>query len=344
MLSTRCRLARNQAGAPFPWRATELQRRETSDQLVDALRRVGTALCGTALVRREDVDADELDALLAWRYVSLLWSQMARHRWLAVGANTACSVLVQEEDHLRLQAILPGDQIDAAVSVCTGIEDAIQREVEFARDDRFGHLTASPVNAGCGMRVSALMHLPGLSAQGSFDDVLKAALTVGCSVRGLYGEGTLASAGFVQVSNTTSYGIQCNQVVERVSASVRYLVDAERMAREEQFGASGGRSNLERAVDEWAPALLREDLVPRRLLPLVSLIRLAVSEGILEGKVGDTSRWVAAAGVTAARPLPASRAVEHFEAVRRTAALRAELRRVLAARGTSGARVSDGTV
>lgn len=335
VVSTRCRLARNLAGAPFPWRATEGQRRDASLALVDAMRRAGAPLCGTALVPRDEVTQTELDTLVAWRYASLLWAQPAGERWLAVGENPACSALVQEEDHLRLQTILPGNQIDEAAHTCGQMEAALRREVEFAYDDQFGHLTASPVNSGCGMRMSALLHLPGLSAQGMLDEVLQAALAVGCSVRGLYGEGTLRSAGFVQVSNTTSYGIQYNQVVERVSASVQYLTHAERQARREQFGSSQGRAEFEGAVRKWVEQLRSEDWTPKRLLPLVSLLRLAVAEGVLGGTLRDTSRWVALAGVAAVSVSPGLPATERYEAIRRTAALSGELRRLMRERGTA---------
>lgn len=334
VLSTRCRLARNLAGEPFPWRATEGQRKQVAQAVLDAVERCGAERGQARWMRGDNLDPVAVTQLLEWRYASRAWAEGGTHRWLFVWSDRATSLLVNEEDHLRLQAILPGLQVESSLEAATRTERALASALPFAHDERIGFLTASLNNAGTGLRASVLLHLAGLAASAELPTLLEAAAEVGCSVRGLYGEGTRGTGDLFQVSNTYSFGIEPARVAERVVSAVKYIAEAERRARQEQFGTAYGRAMLRNAVESALHRLFGEEQTPHPLLPLVSALRLAVAEGVLPGDLARTNEWVALAGVEDARVRSVGQATVHFEAVRRSAALRQRLRKSLQEIGT----------
>lgn len=330
VLSTRCRLARNLAGVPFPWRAMEGQRKQVAQAVLDAVERCGTELGQARRVCGDALDTATTTPLLEWQYASWVWMESGMHRWLLAWPDRVTSLLVNEEDHLRLQAILPGLQVESSLEAVYRIEHTLAAVLSFARDERIGFLTASLNNAGTGLRASVLLHLAGLAASTRLLTVLEAAAEVGCSVRGLYGEGTRGTGNLFQVSNTCSFGMEPVRVAERVVSAVKYIVEAERLARQEQFGTASGRALLRNTAENTLHRLFHAEQTIQRLLPLVSVLRLAVAEGVLPGDLVRTHEWVALAGVEDAQV----HSMEHFEVVRRSAALRQRLRKSLQEIGT----------
>lgn len=326
VLSTRCRVARNLADIPFPWRATEGERKQVAETILAAVQRASGDLARARAIPGERLDEEQTARLLEWRYVSRDWARGGPHRWLLIAPDRATSLLVNEEDHVRLQTILPGLQVESVLSRAEQAERALASAISFAWEERMGFLTTSLTNAGTGVRVSALLHLAGLAVSESREAVLEAATEVGCAVRGLYGEGTQGTGELFQVSNTGAYGLDLPQIAARIEAATHYLTEAERRARRERFGSQEGRDALAASCAEALRSLFRQEAAPRRLLPLVSVLRLAVAEGILPGSLAQTAEWVTLAGVEAAQAGSVERVTERFEAVRRSAALRQHLR------------------
>jgi protein arginine kinase len=334
VLSTRCRLARNLSTVPFPWRAMEGERKQVAQAILEAVERCGSALGWPWQVCADLVDAAAIIQLLEWRYVSRAWLEKGTNRWLFLWPDRVTSLLVNEEDHLRLQAILPGLQVASSQEIAMRTERALASFLSFAYDGQAGYLTASLNNAGTGLRMSVLLHLVGLAASGKLRTVLEAAIDIGCSVRGLYGEGSCGTGEFFQVSNTYRFGMEPLQVAEKVDSAVKYIVDAERQARQEQFGTASGRAALKSRIGSVLRSLFHTEEVPCRLLPHVSTLRLGVVEGILPGSLACTNEWVALAGVEEAWGPSAEQFREHFEVVRRSAWLRQRLRNSLQEIGT----------
>jgi len=336
VLATRCRIARNLASEPFPWRAAEGERKRAAEALLEAAHRAGGDLARAWMIWGDGLGAEEMARLLEWRYASWDWTQGGSHRWLLIAPDAATSLLVNEEDHVRLQTILPGLQVESVWVQAERRERELASVVPFAWSEQVGFLTVSLTNAGTGLRISALLHLAGLAASETREAVLEAAAQVGCAVRGLYGEGTQGTGELFQVSNTCAFGLDARQIAGRVESAARYLIAAERRARQEQFGTRKGRAALKAAAQDALRRLFREEASPRRLLPLVSVLRLAVTEGVLPGDVAQTAGWIALAGAEAAGVTADCspdtldrRAAERFEAVRRSAALRQRLRNLM---------------
>lgn len=338
VVSTRCRIARNLAGFPFPWRAGELDSKQAAETVVIAAERSG-CFRDAILVHGSRLDPESAVQLVRWRYAGRDWIAGGRSRKLLISSDTALSLLVNEEDHIRLQSIIPGLQVESVLTRAEEAERAMRAFVEFATLPDIGFLTTCLTNAGTGLRISTLLHLAGLASQTStkarpLDAVLEAARSLGCAVRGLYGEGSSATGELFQVSNNYTYGIAPAQIADRVASAAKYLIEAERAARRTQFGGSVGRARLAEGSRQTIRALYDYEAPPAQLLQWVSTLRLAVAEGILPGRLSDTAEWVAIAGTEAAMESLVSSgntANERFLAISRTSALRRRLRPLLEA-------------
>ena len=231
VISSRVRLARNLAAFPFMSKANRTQRSELH-------RLCRQQLTGASCDRRIfyiDVDkTDETDRhLLVERH--LISKQLASgegSRGVAVSTDEVLSVMVNEEDHLRLQVLRSGLQLRECWQEANRLDDRLQEHLEYAFSDRFGFLTACPTNVGTGLRVSVMMHLPALKFTGEIEKVLRSARDMHMAVRGLYGEGTDALGDFYQISNQTTLGRSEEEILEEFCTQIiPKIIKAELAAR-----------------------------------------------------------------------------------------------------------------
>lgn len=282
VVSSRIRLARNLAGFPFVARASEVQRREVVE-----------------LVRRA-LGADPGAPALEW----LIMSQASAHRRQLLverhlvsrnlaGTEIACavglsrderlSVMVNEEDHLRIQSLAPGFDLRRAMAIASSFDEALGRRVDYAFSPRWGHLTACPTNVGCGIRLSVMMHLPSLKLTGELERVKRAAKDLNLAVRGFYGEGTEAMGSFFQISNQVTLGVSEDDLLEEFADRVvPQIVAYEREARSMLLDRS--RLVVEDKVCRAAATLRAARLLTAdEALKLLSSLRLGVSAGLVTG-------------------------------------------------------------
>jgi len=328
VISTRYRIARNLAGMPFPHRASDAERRRVAELVSEAVERGQTELGVLVSASADELNRDDFDWLIDRRYVSADWLIARPGRWIGVATDGSASILTNEEDHIRLQAILPGLLVESVRQTCIRYAGILATTLQFSRNERIGFLTASLANAGSGVRVGVLMHLAALSAEGSLPRHLDAALATGCSVRGLYGEGSVGTGSFYQLSTGLGRADERMQQ-ERISTTARYLIDAERRSRIEQFSNPDGRRYLTDAAQRAVETLFTQDVSPKILLQQVSVMRLAIAQGILPGPLTRTAEWVVMAGAGAAGPTDVETSRDRFEAVRRSALVRQQLRDII---------------
>ncbi|MER3472697.1 MAG: hypothetical protein C4335_01395 [Armatimonadota bacterium] len=229
IISSRARYARNFAWARFPWCAD-------SAELEEVRRRVERS-ARSSRWRFNVLPASRIRPSERQRWVDLRLA--SPHLWdstlygsLIVDETRTVSVLVNEEDHLRVQAILPGLQVRESIALAHGALEALALREELAFSDNYGWLTASILNIGWGLRVSVMMHTPALEWSGQLQAVWDAAMELGGTVRGLYGEGTPVSALF-QVSNAHSIGLDEATIAAQVSGTAQFIARAEQQAREQ---------------------------------------------------------------------------------------------------------------
>ncbi len=280
VISSRVRLARNLAGYPFLTKCSEQQRLDIQDLVVAGVN--GTDLAGKYHFVRLD-EASTLDRLLLVerQLISRNHAEAEGSRGVAVAADETVTIMVNEEDHLRMQVLLSGLRLKEAWSRINSLDDQLEQRLEFAFHEQFGYLTACPTNVGTGIRVSVMLHLPALRITGEIERVLRAARDMNLAIRGLYGEGTEAMGDFYQVSNQATLGRTEQEIVEEfIDEVVPKITEYEIRARE--LLADQKRTVLEDKVFR-AMGLLKyaRTMSSEETMFLLSQVRMGVHMGLL---------------------------------------------------------------
>jgi protein arginine kinase len=251
VVSSRVRLARNLAEYPFTTKATRTQKTELHRKCRERLLTLGLQ----RPVFYVDMDkTDEIDRqLLVERHlISRQHASAEGARGVAISNDEAVSVMVNEEDHLRLQVMRGGFQLRAAWEEADRLDDQLQENLDYAFNNRWGYLTACPTNLGTGLRVSVMLHLPALKLTGEIEKVFRAAKDMHLAVRGLYGEGTEAIGDFYQISNQTTLGRSEQEILNEFNdviipriimteMSARQVLESERpLALDDKIGRAIG--------------------------------------------------------------------------------------------------------
>jgi protein arginine kinase len=231
IFSTRVRFARNLEGFPFPGRAEPRQLAEIRRLTFAAVKASGSFARGHYF-KTEALDRLEKGFLVERHHISHALAASALPSGAAVSNDEDLSVMVNEEDHLRLRCLSAGFAIEEAFKAALKLDEALGRELPFAYDGNFGFLTACPTNTGTGMRVSCLAHLPALSRLGRMPQVLESLSHLGVTARGIYGEGTCVLGDFYQISNATCLGRTEEEFCQNIDRVIRNLIRQEIAARE----------------------------------------------------------------------------------------------------------------
>ena len=234
VLSSRARLARNIAGYAFPARARDGERLRVLAQVRDAVRNV-PSLADGLVVRVDELTPVERTLLHERHLVSkeLVGAEQphAVRSGAAVLLSGAASVMVNEEDHLRLQSLRSGFAVPEAFAAAAALERQLGEELTYSFHEEFGFLTACPTNVGTGLRASVLIHLPGLVLTKEIGKVLAGLQQMGLTYRGLYGEGSEVVGNFFQISNQTTLGRTEEELVDHLVRVVRHVIEREEEAR-----------------------------------------------------------------------------------------------------------------
>ncbi|MEI6655505.1 MAG: protein arginine kinase [Verrucomicrobiota bacterium] len=231
VLTSRIRLARNLRHHPFTGWAKRDQRAAALDLMRPAVE---------ALPVMKDAFSQELSELSAVQKQVLVERHLVSREHAARGDGSAAiierrqsfSFMLNEEDHLRMQAIRPGLQLTPAFEALSALDTALEVALEFAFDPTFGYLTTCPTNLGTGLRASAMLHLPGLVLSDQIGQVLQAVSKIGLAVRGLYGEGTESLGHLYQISNQSTLGESEETIIRRLERVIGQVAQHEQNARE----------------------------------------------------------------------------------------------------------------
>jgi len=234
VISTRMRLARNVTGYAFTARAREAERLRMLAQVRDALSGV-PSLQGSVLLRLDELAPVERQLLHERHLVSKELAGLDTQHPLRTGAavflGEDAGLLVNEEDHLRLQALRSGFAVPAAFEAVQRLDRELGERVPYAFHREFGFLTACPTNVGTGLRASVLIHLPGLVLTKEIKKVLTGLQQMGLTYRGLYGEGSEVVGNFFQLSNQTTLGRSEEELQDLLVKVVRHVIEREEEAR-----------------------------------------------------------------------------------------------------------------
>lgn len=231
-LSSRLRAARNLTNLPFPYRANESTRREILKKIEGAAK-VESSLKILNVVPLESLTPLDREILVENYLTSPMHIQEPKGRALLETQNGTISVMVNEEDHLRLQCILSGLDLEKGWGILNRLDDAFESHLTYAFHESWGYLTGCPTNLGTALRASALLHLPALSFVQALPNLIQSLNQMGIVVRGFYGEGTESQGHFYQISNASSFGPTEEDIVSRVTGVARQVIDQELQARDE---------------------------------------------------------------------------------------------------------------
>ncbi|MDR1605161.1 MAG: protein arginine kinase [Gracilibacteraceae bacterium] len=281
VLSTRVRLARNLADRPFPPALTAEKTEQTEAEIAAVLET--TKIDGQCLryLPLRDISDMEKMVLVEKHLISPALAALGAGRGVALSPEHRLAVMVNEEDHIRLQVISPGNSLQEAFRLADQLDDALESRLDFAFRERYGYLTACPTNVGTGMRVSTMMHLPALVMTKQMQQVLSALSPLGLAIRGLYGEGSKAWGNIFQISNQVTLGKSEEDTLVNIEAVTEQVCELENNARQIMLA---GRRALEDRVWRARGLLSHARILPvEEAFHLVSEDRLGVEAGLLPG-------------------------------------------------------------
>lgn len=282
VVSTRARLARNLSGQVYPGRASADALIEVAELVRAAVLSLGKHLPGLQIIDLKDLGEAEREYLVDAHLASYEQVEPGDGRLIILNSEGSIAIMVNEEDHLRIQAILPGLQPGPAWEHVDKVDDCLAGVLRYDYSEGYGYLTASLSNVGTGLRISTMLHLAGLAAAGRVARTLKAAYELGISVRGLFGEGTGGHGDFYQVSNEVTLGLPEREIVHRVRAVAQHLIGEERRARQ-MLAESSRKKCAERALQSLESLRRMKSVGAVEALALLSPIRLAAAMGIAQG-------------------------------------------------------------
>jgi len=278
-ISTRIRIARNLTKHHFFNWANEREQEATLEEIMKAVERI-KEFQGALFLRMDKLSEVDKQFLIERHLMSREHGVDAKHKALVVNQEEIASVMVNEEDHIRLQVLRPGCDLVDAWRITDGLDTKLNSCLNFAYSNRFGFLTSCPTNTGSGLRASVMMHLPALAMTVQMDNVYEAISKLGLTIRGFYGEGTEATGNFFQISNQVSLGHSemdiidnlervINKIVLREEGTRTFLLDHKKKEVTDSISRSYGTLKSARIITS------------RETIKLLSSIRLGVDLGII---------------------------------------------------------------
>lgn len=280
VVSSRIRLARNITHFPFLSRADDKVRKELEDYLKEKL----DVLNQVDKINYIDVASlDSLDKqfLVERQLISREHAEMRGSHGVGIGKSENISVMINEEDHLRIQVLRSGLSLDECWEEINKVDDLLEEHVRYAFDEKFGYLTACPTNAGTGIRVSVMLHLPALVVTKEIQKVFQGLQKINLAVRGLYGEGSQAMGDFYQISNQITLGRSEKDLIASIQEVVPDIIAGERKVRATLLEKNQGpiHDQVSRAYGILRSA---QSISSEETMHLLSSVRMGISLGLIE--------------------------------------------------------------
>ncbi|MDP4146242.1 MAG: protein arginine kinase [Bacillota bacterium] len=281
VLSSRIRLARSLREIPFPNRLSDEQGLQVVKSVEDAFytnEETKNKFSSKYLWLSSE---SENSSFLEKHLISSNLINNHKKAAFILDKDETISIMINEEDHVRLQCINAGFNLDETYSIANNIDDVLESNLEFAFDERFGYLTACPTNLGTGLRASVMIHLPALSMNNQMSQVLNALTQVGMTIRGLYGEGSTALSNLYQISNQITLGISELDILSNLQAVVSQVINQENLSRAQLM--KNYKYELQDKIYRSLGILKTAVILPyKECLKLLSNVRMGVEMGIIK--------------------------------------------------------------
>jgi len=280
VISSRIRLARNLADFPFIRRCTDIDKANIENIVRERVIKT-QGLESIFYVDVADLESLDRQFLVERQLISREHAESKGARAVAIGTQENFSVMINEEDHLRVQVMKSGLDLQAAWTQINQIDDQLEQKISYAFQPDFGYLTACPTNVGTGMRVSVMLHLPALVQSRQIEKVFRSLQKISLAVRGLYGEGSQAMGDFYQISNQITLGKSEEELIKQVGDIVPVLITYERKARD--FLVKESQADLFDQVRRAYGTLQNaQKISSEETMQLLSKVRMGVNLGLIK--------------------------------------------------------------
>ena len=285
VISTRIRLARNLRDFPFPGAMSAEQRGQVIDGISNALSKANLPDDQKIeVLKTDDLSSIRLLDLLQKHIISSEFATDDHVRALALSKDEAVSIMIGEEDHLRIQVMGEGLQLQSCYELADKLDDLLGESLAYAFDSELGYLTHCPTNLGTGLRASVMLHLPALEHSGMIGQVVNTVSKLGLAIRGSYGEGTQAIGSLYQLSNQVTLGITEKDAIGNLQSIANQIIATEREARKTIASQTDIDDKIYRTFGILKYA---RKVSSNELTNMISLLRMGVSMNIIDGITYD---------------------------------------------------------
>lgn len=279
VVSSRVRLARNLSGLPFPSRMNEKQKEELKERVKNAISDSNTPFANSLkYIDMSAIPENEIMAMVERHVISPEFANHGKNGAIILSDDESISIMIGEEDHIRIQVLLAGLQLEKAYDIAERIDSLLYSKLNFAFDSELGFLTECPTNLGTGLRASVMLHLPVCESKGEIQQLSETVSKIGFTVRGMYGEGSKSEAGLYQVSNQITLGLSEKNAIDNLKIITNQLIEKEKSSRnnldilsvEDLSHRAFGTLKYARIIDS------------KETMNLLSTIKLGIDMGIIK--------------------------------------------------------------
>jgi len=280
-ISSRIRLARNIDGFKFVDWADEKTRQKVVEISTNAILR-GNLVKGARYLDMSALSLLDKQFLIERHLISREHAVEAKNKSVIIGDMEIVSIMINEEDHLRLQVMQSGIALVDSWNIMKNLEKGMSRKLTFAFSEEWGYLTACPTNTGTGLRASVMMHLPAIVMTAQINELIKAVSKLGLTVRGFFGEGTEATGNFFQISNQVTMGRGEEETIDSLTRVIKQVIAQERGSRD--FLKSKKKDIIEDRISRAYATLESAHIITSgETIELLSLVRLGIGFGMIKG-------------------------------------------------------------
>lgn len=297
VLSSRVRLARNLNFMPFPDRLNEEDARRAISTIEEAFFKGPEATEEYRSVYLWEQNEIENKIFLEKHLISPKHLSNADKAAVILNNDETVSIMLNEEDHIRLQTISAGFNLEETYEVANNLDNILEEDLVFAYDEKLGYLTACPTNLGTGLRASVMIHLPALSINNELNSLFNAVTKVGMTIRGVYGEGSKSEGALFQISNQLTLGLSEKDIIDNLKAVVNQVINQEELCRNQMLKIYKYelKDKIFRSLGLLKTAVLLDS---KESLNLLSNVRMGVEMGIIK----DVSRAVLSSLLVETKP------------------------------------------
>ena len=282
VISSRVRLARNLEKIIFSNWANKKQKGQALAVIDPVVKDLDFIKDKGLILRVADIPSIDRQFLVERHLISREQVADVDSKAVAISSDEACSIMINEEDHLRLQVLQPGLNLDECWKKIGAIDGILSKKLNFAFSVKWGYLTSCPTNTGTGMRASVMLHLPALVSTKQINRVIQAIIKLGLTVRGLFGEGTEASGNFFQISNQVSLGRSEEEIIDNIKRIITQVLEYELNARQSLIKQN--KSGLADQVWRSYGILKNAHIISSsETIELLSNVRLGIDLGLIKG-------------------------------------------------------------